>query len=225
MYKKPVLIGLLIVCFSNLLIIKALSQTPNQAPSIKEVKINRQIWSTENYNSGTFRNGDAIPQAKTKEEWVSAWKNKSPVWCYYNFDSKNEKKFGKLYNWYCISDSRGIAPEGWHVPSDDEWVELTDFVGIPPGLSLKAKQGWEYSENGKKYFGNGEDKFGFNAKSCGVVSFDGVFCCSGYKGIWWTSTPQEDMAFFRRLDYEQDGITRWMELKGAGCSLRFVRDY
>jgi uncharacterized protein (TIGR02145 family) len=209
-----------------LAISNSISQTNanNSKLSIPEIKIGNQIWSAANYNSVVFRNGESIPQSKTKEEWTNAWKNKTPSWCYYNFDSKNENKFGKLYNWYCVSDAREIAPEGWHVPSDDEWKTLTNFVGVPPGLYLKAKEGWDYTQNGKKYFGNGNDQFRFNAKSGGKVSYDGIFCCTGYLGIWWTSTPQEDMAFFRKLEYENDGITRWIENKGYGCSLRFIKD-
>ncbi len=92
------------------------------------VKIGNQVWMTENLNVDRFRNGELIPEAKTKEEWIKAGENKQPAWCYYNNDPSNGKKYGKLYNWYAVSDSRGLAPENWRIPSDKEWVLLVELV-------------------------------------------------------------------------------------------------
>ena len=82
------------------------------------VKIGSQVWATENLNVDRFRNGDPIPQAKTAEEWQNAGNNQQPAWCYYNNDPKNGESYGKLYNWYAVNDRRGLAPQGWHIPSD-----------------------------------------------------------------------------------------------------------
>ncbi len=95
----------------------------------KEIKIDKQIWMVENLNEDKFRNGDVIPQAKSREEWIKAGKEKKPVWCYFNNDSKNGSKFGRLYNWYAVADSRGLAPFGWHIPSEKEWIKLIEFLG------------------------------------------------------------------------------------------------
>jgi hypothetical protein len=81
------------------------------------IKIGSQIWASQNLEVITFRNGDNIPEAKTDEEWRTAEKEKKAVWCYYNNESENGKKYGKLYNWYAVSDSRGLAPKCYHVPS------------------------------------------------------------------------------------------------------------
>jgi len=83
----------------------------------QDVKIGNQTWSKTNLEVKTFRNGDTIPEAKTDEEWQKAAKEGKPAWCYY----KNKKKYGSiLYNWYAVNDSRQLAPEGYHIPNDDE---------------------------------------------------------------------------------------------------------
>jgi uncharacterized protein (TIGR02145 family) len=84
----------------------------------QQIKIGTQIWATRNLDASTFRNGDTIPEAKTDEEWKAAGNDKKPAWCYYNNDPANGKKYGKLYNYYAVKDKRGLAPEGWHIPSD-----------------------------------------------------------------------------------------------------------
>jgi uncharacterized protein (TIGR02145 family) len=90
----------------------------------KTVKIGDQVWMAENLNTDRFRNGDLILEAKTNEDWENACKNKQPAWCYYENNPNNEERFGKLYNWYAIVDSRGLSPEGWHLGSEKEKNEL-----------------------------------------------------------------------------------------------------
>ena len=80
-----------------------------------------QVWMRKNLDVSTFRNGDPIPYAKTAEEWKAAGDNKQPAWCYYDNDTVNFKKYGGLYNWYAVNDPRGLAPEGYHIPTDEEW--------------------------------------------------------------------------------------------------------
>lgn len=124
---------------------------------MKEVKIGGQIWMAENFNFDKFRNGDTIPQAKTEEEWIKAGRMKIPVWCYYNNNPSNGKLYGKLYNWYAVSDPRGLAPKGWNIPSDEDWTNLTDYLGVTDaGEKLKTTFGWEGPREGT-------DKVGFSA--------------------------------------------------------------
>lgn len=117
------------------------------------VTIGTQVWMTKNLDVATFRNGDPIPQAKTNEEWEKAGKNEQPAWCYYNNDPANGAKYGKLYNWYAVNDSRGLAPSGYHIPSDAEWTRLTDFLGGEKVARTKmmSKSGWDsYTTGGFK---------------------------------------------------------------------------
>ena len=81
---------------------------------------------TSNLNTDRFRNGDLIPEAKTNEEWIEAGKNKQPAWSYYDNKSENGEKYGKLYNWYAVNDPRGLAPEGYHIPTVEEMEDFRD---------------------------------------------------------------------------------------------------
>ena len=96
--------------------------------SCKEVKIGDQIWMAENLNVAKFRNGDLIPEARSKEEWVNAGLNNKPAFCYVNNDPSTTQKYGILYNWYAVRDSRGLAPEGWRIPSHTDIFELRGFT-------------------------------------------------------------------------------------------------
>jgi uncharacterized protein (TIGR02145 family) len=92
----------------------------------KTVKIGQQEWMAENLNTSLFRNGDPIPEAKTKEEWEKAGENKKPAWCYYKFDSSGLSYIGKLYNGYAVLDQRGLAPIGWHITFTEEWDSMNN---------------------------------------------------------------------------------------------------
>lgn len=94
----------------------------------KEAKIGNQIWMAENLKVTKFRNGDPIPEAKSIEEWVNAGKNNNPAFCYVNNDPSTAQKYGILYNWFAVNDSRGLAPAGWKVPSNEDIYELRDFT-------------------------------------------------------------------------------------------------
>jgi len=111
--------------------------------SSQTVTIGTQVWMTKNLDVATFRNGDPIPQAKTDEEWEKSGENQQPAWCYIDSDPANGAKYGKLYNWYAVNDSRGLAPEGYHIPSDTEWTQLDDFLASEAGKKMKSTSGWE----------------------------------------------------------------------------------
>ena len=124
---------LLFVCF----VCQVFSQT-------KEINYSGQVWMAENLNVVTFRNGDPIPHARTKKEWQNAEKNKQPAWCYYNNNPLHKFKYGKLYNWYAVIDNRGLAPKGWHIPTNNDWEILIYNLGdeYESGIKLKSVKGW-----------------------------------------------------------------------------------
>ena len=86
------------------------------------VTIGDQVWLAENLKVTHFRNGDAIPNVNPD---LTDWTNYSTeAYCYYDNTPENADIYGLLYNWNTVDDSRGIAPDGWHVPSDEEWQLL-----------------------------------------------------------------------------------------------------
>jgi uncharacterized protein (TIGR02145 family) len=194
----------------------------NQSNS-NEVTIGNQVWMTRNLNVDKFRNGDPIPEAKTALEWKSAGENGEPAWCYYENDPSNGEQYGKIYNWYAVNDPRGLAPEGWHIPSDTEWMETINHQGgeEKAGEFLKAMNGW--FENG-----NGTNESGFNALPSGVRSNHGNFSAFEKNGFWWSSTETEkrdkEVVWSYYLDYYFDWVIREVSLKENGLSVRCVKD-
>jgi len=207
------------------------------------VKIGEQTWLAENLNAATFRNGDPIPEAKTLEEWDKAGLNQQPAWCYYDFrkiqdDPVNGSKYGKLYNWYAVIDSRGLAPEGWSVSTDDDWTVLSNAVGgkEKAGLWLKSNSGWDNSMGNA----NGYDKYGFCAVPAGIVEQIGSsnFAFKGHRGEFWTTSPSKEISgtnlkysiSYRFQSHVINGVDDWLHRdaesndRSDGRSVRCVKD-
>ncbi len=199
------------------------AQTNENIPS---VKIGEQVWMTKNLDVNTFANGDLIPEAKTNEEWLKASDEKKPAWCYYDNDPSNGAKYGKLYNWFALADSRGLAPKRWHIPSDDEWTSLINYLGgeLIAGLALKNKSGWKNTKDGK--IGNGNNKSGFEGLPGGNRFMDGTFFPTiGNTGIWWCTTEKlPTNAWYRWAESISNGVARFPGPKGDGYSVRCVKD-
>jgi uncharacterized protein (TIGR02145 family) len=185
-----------------------------------EVRIGSQIWMSENLNVEKFSNGDLIMEAKSPEEWERAGKEGKPAWCYYDNNPNNNSKYGKLYNWYAVKDSRGLAPKGWHIPSDEEWNMLannSDSIGIAP--SLKSDNGWLKDANGT-------NKSRFNAFPGGFRYFVGGFGYVGEYAAFWTSTPFNSLRSFHRYLNQSSQINRDKDGfdNGGGLSVRCIKD-
>ncbi len=210
------------ICFVFLITCLMLSSFVN-AQNFKSIKIGNQTWMTENLNVDTFRNGDSIPQVITKEEWENTAKTKKPAWCYYNNDSTNGVKYGKLYNWYAVNDPRGLAPIGWHIPTNKEWKELTDYLGgfKVASKKLKSKEGWFED-------GNGSNESGFSALPGGrCSSYDQnsyIYKGIGKWGYWWSSTEYTKKTSKTR-SMHSNGTFQWLDWdKGEGMSVRCIKD-
>jgi uncharacterized protein (TIGR02145 family) len=185
----------------------------------QSVTIGTQTWTTKNLDVATFRNGEAIPQAKTDEEWKAAGKNKQAAWCYYENNSENGTKYGKLYNWYAVNDARGLAPAGYHIPTDEEWTVLSTFLGGKDvaGKKMKSTSGWNDD-------GNGTNSSGFSGLPGGCRFGNGIF--NGRYGYWWSASEyDETVAWLWNLDDYYSILYRGRTLfKDNGLSVRCVRD-
>lgn len=186
----------------------------------KTIKIDTQEWMVENLNVGVFRNGDLIPEAKTDEEWVKAGKEGTPAFCYYENKIENGDKYGKLYNWYAVTDTRGLAPNGWHVSSDAEWSQVTDFLGgeDAAGTKMKSNSGWPGN-------GNGTNESGFSGLPGGCRDLNGKFSNMGEIGFWWTTTQwTTNLAWYRCIDKTPWYVYRTNYHKQNGLSVRCIKD-
>ena len=163
---------------------------------IPSVKIGYQTWMSKNLNVDKFLNGEPIQQAKTAEEWSQAGKDKKPAWCYYNFNSSNGGVYGKLYNWYAVNDPRGLAPQGWSIPSIIDFRQLILEIGFDTD-AFKTTSGWRI---------NGRNSSGLSLVPSGRVYGEyspEIFYGLGDFGAFWTNSfPEHDTyySFFVYLD-------------------------
>lgn len=183
----------------------------------KKVKIGSQTWMTENLDVSKFRNGENIPKAESIEEWNKAGKSKQPAWCYYENDIKNGAKFGKMYNYYALTDPRGLAPEGWRIPSASDWKKLENKLGKAPGLKMKSTNEWEAD-------GNGTNESQFSGYPGGYRGNDGKFYFKGQNGYWWIlSEPKSKGLFCCNLNSKYDFLIRLTAEKENGFSVRCIK--
>lgn len=192
--------------------------------SLKEGVIGKQEWMNENLNVEKFSNGDPIPHAKTKEEWKRAGDNEEPAWCYYNNNPDNGDRYGKLYNWYAVNDPRSLAPEGWRIPSKEDWSRLIDFLGGESlaGKKMKFTDFWADNEGES---GNGTNESGFSGLPGGYRSSDGIFKNLVNDGRWWSSSEDYTyLAWYCYLKYSDSNVSRYSGSKKLGLSVRCLRD-
>ncbi len=186
------------------------------------VKIGNQEWSAENLNVEHYRNGDVIPHVHDAEEWKSLT---SGAWCYYENETSNGTIYGKLYNWYAVNDPRGLAPDGWHIPSDVEWTALTDFLGgkVAAGGKLKAETLWQEPNSGAT------NESGFTALPAGIrrglLSENSDFNNIGEGCGFWSSTEADTLnAWYRYLYSIYSDFERANDDMNYGLSVRCIKD-
>jgi len=183
------------------------------------IEIGNQGWMENNLDVTTYRNGDPIPQVKDPTEWA---KLTTGAWCFYNNDPANGAIYGKLYNWYAVNDPRGLAPIGWHVPSDGEWDTLTIFLGGADvaGDKLKAVSSlWQST-------GNATNSSSFAGLPGGDRFYDGSFYNVGFNSYWWSATEYDTTdAWYRCLFYNNSNLGFYGISKTGGLSVRCVRDW
>jgi len=185
----------------------------------KTVVIGTQTWMAENLKVTTYRNGDIIPNV-ADSTWSSLL---TGAFCWYNNDSvKNRDIYGALYNFYAVKDARGLAPQGWHIPTDDEWSTLTTYLGGEDVAGTKLK------EAGKTHWisqdAGGTNETGFTALPGGSLYNIESFTNLGKYGYWWSATEYSDRnAWFRGM-YFSAGVFRNNSAKISGYSIRCLKD-
>jgi len=180
------------------------------------VTIGTQTWMTKDLATSTYRNGDKIPQVKNSSQWATLT---TGAWCYYN----NNPHSGKLYNWYAVNDPRGLAPAGWHIPSDVEWTTLTIYLG---GVIVA---GGKMKETGTAHWwtpnADATNSSGFTALPGGTRYYLGDFFDAGGYGYWWRSTEAaSNAAYYRHLTYFYGTISAGTDYKTNGFSVRCLKD-
>ena len=195
----------------------------NQSNCINgDVQLCNQMWMGCNLDVETYRNGDIIPEVEDSVEWS---KLTTGAWCYYNNDPETGVIYGKLYNWFAVNDPRGLAPEGWHIPSNEEWEELANCLG---GSKIA---GGKLKETGTIHWQNPNyvtaDSNVFAALPGGWRDENGSFNYIGYIGNWWTSSDtdyESENAWFRNMSNSGLYVGMGNFRKGFGFSVRCLRN-
>jgi len=200
-----------------------------------------QEWTVENTCHITYRDGTPIPEVTDAVQWQNIT---TGAWCYYD----NDVTKGKLYNWYAVAGihdnddstaNKEFEPEGWHVPSVDEWTTIEEYL-IANGYnydgttmenkiakSMASTSGWNIGTN-TGVPGNDQslnNSSGFNAFPEGHRLGNGSFLNEGYYAYFWSSTGRDTSdAWNRNLGNLYSSMSSNIYFKQGGFSVRLVRD-
>lgn len=205
------------------------------------VKIGNQTWFSENLKTVQFSNGDSISSA----EQNSSWQRRVPLQCSYENSDLNAEKFGRLYNWYAVHDSRNLCPNGWRVPRCSDWNELEEFLGASKqevaildygtdASKFKKIGAWEHKGNIKAP----SNESGFGAIPSGARAQNGEFYSLGYLAYWWSNSisfcsidkpsirnhRRDDAAHFRMMLSSKNWMSRDRCDKGFGFAVRCIKN-
>lgn len=217
------------------------------------VTIGRQVWMKENLKTTHYANGTAIPLVYTKSTWNDL-SSTSKAYCWYNDNIVNKDTYGALYTWAAAMNGaagvttnpsriQGVCPTGWHLPSDDEWTQMENYLadngfiydGTTGGerdkiaKAMAASIGWKRSSNtgsvGNTDYSTFRNKSGFTALPGGYRYSDGSFYYIGYFGTWWSATEgSATNAWDRNIGNDGCNVGRGTYDNEVGKSVRCVRD-
>lgn len=216
----------------------------------KTVTIGGKEWMAENLRTTKYNDGTEIPSGLSDNDWAETSEGAYAVHPHADvegIDSEAEMAdaYGKAYNWYAVVDAKDLCPEGWHVPSEYEWTQFTDYLlddydditssnlgnklkscrqdGSPLGGECDTREHPRWNGHGTHY---GTDDFGFSALPAGIREDNGAFADNiGFFAAWWTATGVgEEYAFVRSVIHDSGSFSDGGTEREAGLSIRCVRD-
>lgn len=190
------------------------------------VVIGGKCWFKENLKTLKYSNGVNIPIKTSNSNWTSTTEG---VRCAYNNSASNITQYGYLYNWYAVTDPRGLCPVGFHVSTDNDWVQLEQFLGLTnEEIYLSVWRGNFQGNFLKAEEEGGTNETNFTGLLGGERFTNGEYSQGENSGYWWTSTqsiPNPTSAWVRVLNNTEPGIGRGdYESFKAGRSVRCVKD-
>jgi uncharacterized protein (TIGR02145 family) len=196
------------------------TMSDQQGNVYKTIVIGTQEWMAENLKTNIYRNGDQIVNLTNYTQWSELI---TGAWVFLNNDGQYDCPYGKLYNWFAVTDPRNLCPTGWHVPTDSEWSTLTDYLG---GISVA---GGKMKTAGTQYWNgpnmNTTNESGFSGLPGGGRIYGGGFDNGGISGYWWSSSEDDtSSAWFLSLNYNDGNAFQSLFDKQGGLSVRCLRD-
>jgi uncharacterized protein (TIGR02145 family) len=184
----------------------------------RTIDIGGQVWSAANLSVDHFRNGDPIPQVQSASAWAELT---TGAWCYYDNNPAHGRTYGKLYNWHAVNDARGLAPEGWRVPSDADWNLLIETLGGEGEAGGKLKElgtrHWRTPNEGAS------NETGFSALPGGYRDGEEFCRMEGFAHYWSSSEAWKDQASGLYIGYHDSEAQLYRFDMIYGFSIRLVR--
>jgi uncharacterized protein (TIGR02145 family) len=190
------------------------------------VNIGTQEWMAENLKATKFNDGTIIPLVIDSAEWSNL---RTPGYCWYDNYTPNKEVYGFLYNWYTLDSAsngnKNVCPTGWHIPSNNEWSELTTYLGGESIAGEKMKESGIFYWNSR--FAGADNSSDFSALAGGKRSDDlPTFNGIGYSGLWWSSTAYTaTLAMDRWILSDDNDVESIRTIKQNGLSVRCLKDY
>lgn len=204
----------------------------------KTVVIGGQEWMAENLKVTRYRDGSPIPTGLDAKQWAETTLGAYALYPFsqtegIHSDQEMIDSLGLLYNWYAVDNPKGLCPEGWKVPDDNDWKTLERTIGMDGAdideanwrgevaALLMGKQGWNTSEVLTPL-----DEYGFNALPVGARYPDGSYKRLGTYAYFWTSSPsgtQGGKGIRRLITYDKVSINRSNRPASEGQCIRCVK--
>ena len=179
------------------------------------VTIGNQQWMAENLRTTKYNDGEAIPLMEDFMDWRFT---ENAAMAYYDFDSNNLATYGYLYNYYAVA-KKNLCPQGWHIPTIQEWETLRDALGDNAGGKLKSETGWDPPNTGAT------NDFGFNALPGGYRDVGGGYVNKGRNALFWAADLKEGarpQAYVLSYNFDFFSVNNQTEREGLSC--RCIKD-
>jgi uncharacterized protein (TIGR02145 family) len=210
-----------------------LTVTDVDGNSYETVQIGGQLWMAENLKVTHYSDGQPIATGYNNGDWSIL---EEGAYAVYDNDPANAAIYGNLYNWYAVDDDRGLCMDGWHIPSDEEFMVLEMELGMSEEEANASS--WRGTDEGSKLAGNSDlwnggylvnnsdfGTSGFTGLPAGHRLLTGNYTNMGSYGYFWSSTEYSNTnAWGRWLRYSYSIVYRYNYYKQSGFSIRCLGD-
>jgi len=195
--------------------------TDSDGNSYLTYQIGSQTWMVENLKTTKFNDGTSIPLVSEGATWSSIT---TPAYCWQNNNPVRKVPYGALYNWYTVNTGK-LCPEGWHIPTDSEWEELTGYLGGDQIAGAKLKEAGFMHWNGPNTGATNETYFWALPGGNRLDGPDAAFANLFKMGGWWSSSAGGDLAITRFMFNNSSNVRKYFNSRSWGLSVRCVWDY
>ena len=187
------------------------------------VTIGNLTWMAEDLKTTRYSDGTPIPKVENYDQWANL---DLPAYCWYNNDSVSKDAYGALYNWYVVESGK-LCPDGWHVPSDEEWIEIEITYGGAGTAGSALKESGNIHWKPPNIDASNES--GFSALPGGYRSYNGTYNLQLRSGYWWSASTKSwygsaSKAVYRSLRHDSKDLSRNIAEYTNGFSVRCVKD-